>query len=94
MPDTFASYISGLSSPLSGGFAVAPSDTVDLPFVTRQIRVTGNAGNIAVVWAGRDPATGLNFESIEAVASGDVLDWRIQRIKAAGTTATGIRGYF
>lgn len=76
-----------LNSPFIGAFAVTPNDSNDLPYTTRQIRITGTSGNIVVVWF-----SGL--ETTEPVTAGDRLDWRIKRIKSTGTTATGIRGYF
>jgi hypothetical protein len=33
-------------------------------------------------------------ETVEPVLAGETLDWRIVRIKATGTTATGLRGYY
>lgn len=87
MADNFTQFSSGLTSPLTAGFEITPADAADLAFSTRQIRVTGNAGNIAVVWVS-------GVESIEPVQAGDVLDWRIKRVKATGTTATGLRGYY
>jgi len=87
MPDIFDSHSASLTSPLIAGFAITPNDGADLPQTTRQIRVTGDAGNIAVVW--------LNgLETVEPVAAGETLDWRIRRVKATGTTATGLRGYY
>ncbi len=86
MSDPFALHGQGLNAPLSQGFAIAPNDAVDLAVATRQIRVTGQAGALSVIWI-----TGV--ESVEPVAAGDVLDWRIRRVKATGTTATGLRGY-
>lgn len=87
MSDPLKNYTAGLSSPLTHAFVIAPSDSADLPFVTRQIRVTGTGGNIVVVWAGGE-------ETTEPVAAGDVFDWRIKRVKSTGTTATGLRGYY
>lgn len=87
MPDIFSSQSPGLSSPLIGGFAITPNDGTDLPFTTRQIRITGAAGALAVTWLG-------GLETIEPVLAGETLDWRIVRIKATGTTATGLRGYY
>lgn len=84
--DLFRDNRQKLNSPLTKGFAITPSDSEDLDFLTRQIRITGNAGNIAVIWAD-------GTESIEPVAAGDIFAWRIARVKATGTTATGIRGY-
>jgi hypothetical protein len=86
MPDPFSAHSPGLSSPLAIGFAISPADGADLPYVTRQIRVTGAAGNLAVVWT-----SGL--QTVEPVFTGDVLDWRVTRVLATGTTATGLRGY-
>lgn len=86
MPDAFVSMTQGLSSPLTGGFAIAPADNVDLPQVTRQIRVTGTSGVIAVRWLD-------GSSTLEPVSVGDVLDWRLTRVNATGTTATGLRGY-
>lgn len=87
MPDIFSNQSPGLSSPLIGGFAITPNDGADLPFTTRQIRITGTAGTIAVTWPG-------GAETVEPVLAGEILDWRIVRIKTTGTTATGLRGYY
>lgn len=87
MPDPFANHVRGLTSPLTGAFAVTPSDGAELPFVTRQIRVTGNAGSIVAVWLS-------GVETTEPVSAGDVLDWSLKGVKATGTTATGLRGYY
>jgi hypothetical protein len=86
MPDVFETHAQSPLGPLTRGFAITPSDTVPLPAVTRQLRVTGTAGTIAVVWASGE-------ESVEPVNVGDFLDWRIHQVKATGTTATGLRGY-
>lgn len=86
MADAFDTQSTGLSSPLTRGFAVAPSDSQDLPWVTRQLRVTGAPGNLSVLWAS-------GAQSLEPVFTGDVLDWRIRRVLATDTTATGLRGY-
>lgn len=87
MVDDYGYFAPSLSSPIEGGFTITPDDNADLPHVTRQIYVTGNAGNISVVW--RNGTT-----SLEPVQTGDVLDWRIKRVMATGTTATGLRGYY
>lgn len=83
-----SNFTATISGPISGSLgAITPSDSADLAKTTRQIRVTGNAGNIAVVWID-------GTETTEPVEAGDVLDWRVVRVKATGTTATGIRGYY
>jgi hypothetical protein len=86
MPDTYATHAQGLTAPLMVGFPIQASDTADLPWTTRQIRVTGAAGDIAVIWSS-------GAQTIEPVQAGETLDWRITRVLATGTTATGIRGY-
>jgi hypothetical protein len=86
MPDSFAAFAAGLTTPLVKCFPIVPNDASDLPEVTRQIRVTGTGGNLAVVWPD-------GTQTIEPVAAGETFDWRLTRILATGTTATGIRGY-
>lgn len=85
--DPFQSHSPGLSSPLTGAFAIVPSDTVDLPNLPRQIRVTGSGGNLAAVWADGQTRT-------IPVFTGDILDWRLVRVLATGTTATGLWGFY
>jgi hypothetical protein len=86
MADDFEGYSVGVSGPLMRGFAITPSDAADLPSVTRQIRVTGAAGDIVVTWADGSVTT-------EPVQANETLDWRIRKVAATGTTATGLRGY-
>lgn len=67
------------------GVAVTPDDDNDLAFETREIRVAGG-GNLAVIWAD-------GTEGTHAVAAGERVKWRVSRIKATGTTATGIEAF-
>lgn len=87
MPDSFSTHAPGLTSPLGGAFAITPSDVQDLAQTTRQIRITGSGGAIAVTWID-------GSETVEPVTAGDVWDWRIRRVRSTGTTATGLRGYY
>ncbi len=87
MPDLFAGNQPGLTSPLIGAFVITPDDGADLPQVTRQIRVLGSAGNLTAVWADG------NTRTIPVLAN-DVLDWRVSRVLATGTTATGLWGFY
>lgn len=84
--DLYASYTGGLTAPIVGAFAITPSNSEELAKVTRQVFV-GGAGNIAVVWSD-------GSETVEPVVAGERLDWRIKQVKAIGTTATGLRGYY
>jgi hypothetical protein len=87
-PDRFNLARQDLISPLSIGFAVTPSDSVDLPQMTREMFFAG-AGNVRVTWAGQPDGT----FSTHAVLAGERLPWRISRVWATGTTATGIEGF-
>jgi hypothetical protein len=87
MSDRYDSQSPALSSPLVGAFPIQPDDGADLPSVTRQLRVTGAGGEIAVLWA-------AGGQTVEPVSAGDILDWRLRRVLATGTTATGLRGYY
>lgn len=63
--------------------AVTPDDANDLTFVTRQVRITGAAGNLHIT-------NRNNVERTFAVLAADVLNIRATRIWATGTTCTGI----
>jgi hypothetical protein len=86
MSNAFGSYSTGLTAPVTTGFEIVPNDNADLAQATRQIRVTGQGGQMAVVWLS-------GVQTIEPVLAGETLDWRILRILATNTTATGLRGY-
>jgi hypothetical protein len=63
--------------------AVTPSDTVDLAVVAKGFYV-GAVGNVTVITAGGDTIL------FTAPALGGVHRIAVSRIKATGTTATGI----
>ena len=86
MTDTFSGHATGLESPASRISAVVPSDSNDLPFVSRALNVA-TAGAIRVTT--RDGDTGTVF-----VAAGIAFPLRAARIWATGTTATGIVAMF
>ena len=85
MPDRFADHAKGPTAPSDHAFAVTPNDGADLREVTRALYV-GTGGNLAIVFAAGSEASLLN------VQSGTVLPVRCRRIKATGTTATGLVG--
>jgi hypothetical protein len=74
-----------LVAPAGQLFAIAPSDSADLPMVTRGIYV-GITGNLAV----RD-AEGNQVVLVQ-VQAGSVLPIRASRVLASGTTASSIVG--
>lgn len=85
MPDPFASHQPGLTSPAEGGFAVTPSDTLDLLRTTRAVYV-GTAGALRVTLLSGEVVT---FSGVQA---GVVYPLRLARVMATGTTAGGIVG--
>jgi hypothetical protein len=78
--------MSSLLIPVRSSFAITPADGVIFK-ETAQVYF-GGAGNVAVRFAD-DPSD----VEICAVAAGERLDWAIVGVEAAGTTATGIRGF-
>ena len=83
MPDNFANMRSGLSDVASHAAAVTPDDAVDLTTPARGLYI-GGAGNVEVVTVGCETVI------FTAVPEGTVLPIRCTRVRAAGTTATGI----
>lgn len=74
----------GLSSPISKIEVVTPNDATDLAMVTRAICVA-ESGLVEVV--AKDGGEGAIY-----IAAGVPFPIRVSRIKATGTTATGIVG--
>lgn len=82
--DKFAAYSSGLDSPASDVFPITPDDDVDLAVATRAIRANSGGDVVLVAMAG--PERTCKF------ADGETRAIRATRIKATGTTATGLEG--
>jgi hypothetical protein len=85
MQDKYATYAPGLESPARDGFAITPSDSDDLPEVTRALYV-GAEGTVAVALASGASVT------LEGVSAGTLLPLRVSRVLATGTTASAIIG--
>lgn len=83
--DNFQDYNVGLTGPICGGFDISPDDDSDLVQVTRAFMVSG-AGDVSVVL--KSGAT-LNLAGL---TSGVLYPFRVCKICATGTTATGIVG--
>lgn len=77
-----------ISSPLVGAAPVTPNDSSDLPYVTRGIMVTGTSGNVALVFQDGSQVT------LGGLAVGTLYPFAVTRVKATGTTATGIVAFF
>lgn len=85
MTDTFKSFARSLTSPPEYAAEIAPSDAELLPHVTRALYV-GGAGDVALRMIG---GTEVVLRGLQA---GSLLPLRIDMIKRAGTTATGLVG--
>jgi hypothetical protein len=83
--DIFKHFHSSLESPARCAVAVAPSDTVSLPQVTRALYV-GEGGSVSVQMVDGLVATFRN------VPTGSILPIRVSKIRATDTTAGGIVG--
>ena len=85
MPDRFAHSEASLSGPASSGFAITPSDTIDLPEATRALYI-GTGGNLSLRMLSGETLTFSN------VTAGSLLPLRVSRVFATATTATAIVG--
>lgn len=85
MTDTFKTYARSLTSPPEHAAAIAPSDTAALPYATRALYV-GGSGDVAVRMLGGETVT------LRALQAGSLVPLRIDMVKSAGTTATGLIG--
>lgn len=86
MSDKFSQFIRGLNSPPYGGFTVTPSDTNDLPTVTRALNVSVT-GDVHVTLLDDTEVTLF-------LQAGGIFPLRIKRIWASDTTAAGIVGLY
>ena len=75
----------GIGQPAEHLFLITASDTADLPFVTRAIRV-GTAGNLAVL------TTASELVTIPLVLAGETIAVQATRVYSTNTTASNIMG--
>ena len=87
MPDQHSNFVEGLTSPADNQVAITPSDSTDLAFNSRAIRV-GVGGTLVVT-----PAGG-GSDVTYTVYNGEVLPIRVSRVKATGTTATNLVNWY
>jgi len=80
--DNYATSYQGITAPYGGAQEVTPSDSADLTHVSRGIHIAG-AGDLSVTMANGDTMTWRNLQ----VGHHPI---RAARIRATGTTATGI----
>ena len=86
--DKFVNFQSGLQSPPRNTFAITPSDTLELPFVTRSVYV-GAGGDITLRLADDTGSV-----TLKAVPAGTMLTIRARQIYATGTVASQLVGLY
>ncbi len=80
----------GQIAPATHGVAVTPSDSASNNFdASTQGVYVGTTGNVAVVFEGQTSAV-----TFTGVPAGTVLDIRIDRVNATGTTASNLVALF
>ena len=86
MIDTFQSLSSSLENPAERHFPITPSDADNLPVRPRALRI-GSPGVVVLRdEAGQDVSYG--------VAAGEILTFRAVQVRATGTTAGDIVGWY
>ncbi|MBB3034369.1 spike base protein, RCAP_Rcc01079 family [Alteriqipengyuania lutimaris] len=86
MHDRFRRHADSPMAPAACAFAIAPSDSAQLPSVTKAIYV-GGGGDIVL-----RPLDGTEDVLFAAFPGGGILDVRASAIRATGTSATNIVG--
>ena len=83
--DPFATHVDSLSGPVTGGFDITPNDSADLPAVTRGVMVAAG-GDVSVTFRDGSVVT------LPGLTPGVIYPLRVTRVRATGTTATGLKG--
>lgn len=84
----FSSHADSKISPAADLVAITPSDGTDLTEVVRDIRVGAVGGDVCVI-----TSAGVTI-TFPATMPGERLGpFSVARVKATGTTATGLVGY-
>ena len=86
MAENFANLPRPLNSPAQGAFAITPNDAVDLATPIRQLTIGAAGGTVSFV--GRD---GVTYTTGPLPVGSYPID--TTRIRATGTTATGLTGW-
>lgn len=90
MADTFSPHARSLIAGATHVFLITPDDDTDLDFVTRAISFAG-AGALEVIMADDSAAV---IVPDGALSAGILHPIRVKRVRATGTTATGIVGWY
>ena len=86
MPDRFVSFADSPSSPARRAFAIVPSDAAPLPATLKALYV-GTGGHVTL--RPIDADADVTFRNL---SPGQVLDVRVQYVRATGTTAADLVG--
>lgn len=84
MADPIFNHAANLESPAWTAAAVTPNDAADLARVATRGLYIGGDGDVSVVMAGGGTIT------FAGLLGGSILPVRVDRVRATGTTATGI----
>lgn len=86
MTEFFADYADSPLAPALDCFAVTPSDTMELPKVTKALYI-GEGGDVVL-----RTAKGSADVTFRNLPSGSTLDVRVRAVRATGTTAASLVG--
>lgn len=84
--DPFSTHADSPDAPALQAFAIAPSDSAELPAVTKSIYV-GSSGDVTL-----RPLRGTADVTYRNVPDGAYLTIRASHVRATGTTATDLIG--
>lgn len=84
--DNFSGFSDSPIAPAADCFAIAPSDSQELPTVTKAIYV-GTGGDVVL-----RPVGGADFITFRNVPEGGILDIRARAVRSTGTTAADLVG--
>jgi hypothetical protein len=84
--DNLSRFSDSPSSPARECFAVTPSDSEELPAITKALYV-GTGGDLVIV-----PVGGTAPVTFRNLPDGGVLDVRVRAVRATGTTAADLVG--
>ena len=85
--DAYRGEATKISDPIADGADVSPNDGADLSFVTRGLMVTAG-GDVAVAFPNGKTMT------LPGLVPGHIYPFRVARVYATNTTATGIKALY
>ena len=86
--DKYGTFSVGPTSPIFGGFSITPDDNSDLPTTSRALMIAEPGGDVTVVMKSGETLT------LPSLVAGNIYPFRVVRVLATGTNATGIVGLY